>query len=86
MILCHKCSGVLASDAAEDISGLLGCSCISGYVRGFESELSRKDALVKQIKAQNIWLALYQQQGRAQRELDSVKNTINRLESLPEAE
>jgi DNA-directed RNA polymerase subunit M/transcription elongation factor TFIIS len=47
MILCHKCSGVLAGNKTE-IAGLSGCGCISGWIRGFEPSVSREEAIAAQ--------------------------------------
>lgn len=49
MILCHKCSGVLAGDTKET-EGLSGCGCISGWVRGFEPSLNREQAIAEQTQ------------------------------------
>ena len=63
MILCHKCSGVLASTKEENINDLLGCQCISGYVRGFEEEVNREEAITTQIERQDSWIELCISQG-----------------------
>ena len=81
MILCHKCSGLLAASTNESIEGLLGCQCISGYVRGFESEHTRKQAIACQIEQQWRWINLYERQGRNQ-SVDSLLAKIIRLEEL----
>jgi hypothetical protein len=81
MILCHKCSGVLANEGA-DASGLMGCGCISGYVRGFETPLTRGQAIAQQIKRQDEWIALYQRQGRSATEIGYVQELKAQLELL----
>lgn len=62
MILCHKCAGLLACDDKENVAGLRPCRCISGYVRGFEKEVTRLQAIEKQIRAAEQWIALYERQ------------------------
>lgn len=64
MILCHKCAGILARRKDEDATDMMRCGCISGYVRGFEPNLSRKEAIQKQIEACKQRAALYAGQGR----------------------
>lgn len=64
MILCHKCAGLLAHDTADDITGLNGCGCISGYVRGFEPRVDRPTAIATQLAAVRSRAALYASQGR----------------------
>ena len=81
MILCHKCSGVLANEGA-DTSGLMGCGCISGYVRGFEVPVDRAQAIAQQIKRQDELIALYQRQGRSAREIGYVMDDRSRLRLL----
>lgn len=61
MILCHKCSGLLSG---EKDTGLYGCQCISGYIRGFEPEVSLEQAAIEQVKREIEWFALYVSQGR----------------------
>jgi len=60
MILCHKCSGVLAGDTKET-EGLSGCGCISGWVRGFEPSLNREQAIAAQKREQERKLRLNSQ-------------------------
>lgn len=62
MILCHKCSGILAN-SGKDSSGLFGCACISGYVRGFEKVLNREQAINAQIRASRWRIDLIAKQG-----------------------
>ena len=81
MILCHKCSGVLAS-RGENTDGLFGCGCISGYVRGFEPNLSRQEAVVSQIKATNQRISLFVSQGRGDDYIAPLRSRIAKLESL----
>ena len=84
IILCHKCSGVLAgNDEAQ--RGLYGCGCISGYVRGFEPLLSREEAIEKQIQAQLGWIELFKSQKREPVWIYRCQATIDKLRSmLPE--
>lgn len=81
MILCHKCKGVLAVGEEND-KGLLGCSCISGYVRGFEPYLTREQAIAEQIQAQRQWIDLYTRQGRTETEIQRVREKLAALEVL----
>lgn len=64
LILCHKCSGVLAHTEDDKDHGLNGCQCMSGYVRGFEPSVSRELAATVQAKRELEWMALYVSQGR----------------------
>ena len=82
MILCHKCSGVLAACQDEDESGLLGCCCISGYVRGFEPIVSRSEAIQIQIKQQHHNIALYKRQCREVSFINHCVEKIDKLEGL----
>ncbi len=82
MILCHKCSGLLAYADNEDTTGLLDCSCISGYVRGFEPMLNRRAAIAAQLAAQKEWQLLYMRQNRSLTEINQVLEQIHRLEKL----
>jgi hypothetical protein len=66
MILCHKCSGVLAYADKMEIEGLLDCSCMSGYVRGFEPTVNRAQAIEAQQIHCNFRIELYRTQGRKQ--------------------
>lgn len=81
MILCHKCSGVLAYEKTEFTTGLLGCQCISGYVRGFEPKVFRSEAIQRQIKRQYDWIELYTQQGRSTAEIQVIWDRIERLKA-----
>ena len=81
IILCHKCAGVLVCEPGQD-KDLLGCQCISGWVRGFESVLDRAEAIAAQIKANEQRLATYIRQGRSASWLDRVQVVINRLVEL----
>jgi len=72
MYLCHKCAGVLLSEEQENTEDLLGCSCISGYYRGFEPKLNRKEAIAKQIARQIEWIELYTRQNRTNEEIEYV--------------
>jgi hypothetical protein len=65
MFLCHKCSGLLANRESENVTGLRGCSCVSGYYRGFEADLTREQAIGEQVKAAQSRIELYERQGRA---------------------
>ena len=76
MILCHKCSGVLACAKDED-GKLNSCRCISGYVRGFEPNLTLDEAATQQAMREIEWLALWVSQGREDEQ--HYKETLNRL-------
>lgn len=65
MILCHKCDGTFTI-----VSGLYTCSCMSGYPRGFENELTMEQALAKQASAKVKWLALYRSQERTEEDIE----------------
>jgi len=66
MILCHKCSGMLSFDRdSEVVTGLAGCRCISGWVRGFEPDLTRSEAVAAQIKRQQSDIDLYRSQRKS---------------------
>ena len=82
MILCHKCSGLLAYDEKDDTTVLLHCGCISGYVRGFEPVMDRKAALQAQIAAQTATIALYQRQQRSMAMIEPKVRLRAGLESL----
>lgn len=82
MLLCHKCSGVLSKSEHEDTSGLHGCECISGWVRGFEPNLTREEAIAEQIKACDQWIELFQHQGRSQDWIDEQEQRKQQLLAL----
>ena len=82
MKLCHKCAGLLANDETENISGLLECECISGYVRGFEPELTRPEAIKAQIEQQEEWKLLYMRQNRSYSEITRIQARIDLLSKL----
>ena len=82
MILCHKCSGLLASGDDEDVSGLLGCQYMSGYVRGFEVPVDRSQAILKQIAQQEQWIALYRRQEREPQWIERIEEKIAKLKEL----
>ena len=82
MYLCHKCAGVLAYEDAKDIEGLLDCSCISGYYRGFEKFLTRDQAIEAQIEAAKQLLALYERQGRGAQHLDYARTKLELVSKL----
>jgi hypothetical protein len=81
IILCHKCSGVLASEGSED-HGLLGCGCISGYVRGFEIPVDRAGAIERQIAAQCKRIETYTRQKLEPEWIRLCQKQITRLEKL----
>lgn len=82
MILCHKCSGLLAYDKKADTTGLLHCGCISSYVRGLVSVMDRKAVLQAQIDAQTAVIALYQRQQRSMAMIEPEVRLRAGLESL----
>ena len=86
MFLCHKCSGLLVNRESENVTGLLGCSCISGYYRGFEADLTREQAIDEQVKAAQSRIELYKRQGRSGNNDYSgyERECIERLENLKE--
>lgn len=79
MILCHKCSGVLANADSENTKGLRGCGCISGWVRGFEPEVDRDTAVRRQIMQCFERADLYTRQDRA---ADWVAREYEKAEAL----
>lgn len=81
MILCHKCSGVLAGEAQE-IKGLNGCGCISSYYHGFEPAVTRKEAITIQIAAIQQRRRLYLDQKRDQSFFDHCNANIDALDAL----
>lgn len=74
MILCHKCSGTFTATES-----LYGCSCISGYPRGFEKELTFEQASVEQFKriVQRVILFTFQK-----REPSEFSSEIQRLQLI----
>ena len=82
MILCHKDSGLLANDPDENIQGILGCGCISGWVRGFEPNLNREQAIRQQIEQCFNWIHLYTQQDRTQDWMDKQYARAEKLMDL----
>jgi hypothetical protein len=82
MILCHKDAGLLAARKDENVEGLLSCGCMSGWVRGFEPDLTREQAVAVQIKMQDSWIALYTTQKRADAEIEKVRQRKIKLEAL----
>lgn len=82
MILCHKCGGILAATKNEDCKGLHGCSCISGYVRGYEPELTREQAIESQIKYAEENVLLYMRQNRPLTEINQALRERERLRAL----
>ena len=81
MILCHKCSGILAS-RGEDGTGLYGCGCMSGWVRGFEPDLSRRDAIAAQENATRQRVALFAEQRRTDAEIAPYRERLEKLGQL----
>jgi hypothetical protein len=84
MILCHKCSGLLANSESEDVAGLRDCRCISGYVRGFEPVLNRAQAIDVQIDRTIERIELYERQGRNEQYLDPEWKVLGQLMLLKE--
>jgi hypothetical protein len=82
MILCHKCSGLLASGDSENTIGMFHCRCISGYVRGFEPNLARLDAIQCQLDGMQRRLTLYRSQGREAWYITPVVEIIARLTAI----
>lgn len=82
MFLCHKCSGLLVHHKSDDVSGLLSCSCISGYYRGFEPSLTRAQAIDAQINCTTARLELYRRQGRSAQYIDLELAKLEQLEEL----
>lgn len=82
MILCHKDAGLLAARADEDTTGLLGCECISGWVRGFEPDLTRAEAIRKQIAHAEESIRLYMQQGREAHWITDAQSRRDKLTLL----
>lgn len=76
--MCHKCCGILAS-GNEDTSGLYGCGCISGYVRGFEPNLNRSQAVGCQYVATEQRIKLYEGQGRLESEIAPKRDRLAAL-------
>lgn len=82
MILCHKCSGVLGHNDDENVAGLLSCGCMSGWVRGFEPNLGRLEAITAQIISLEDRLHLYLDQERDQHWINLVEQDIANLKAL----
>lgn len=82
MLLCHKCAGLLGHRTGEDITGLLNCRCMSGYVRGFEDDVTRAEAIVEQYDMQESWKDLFITQGRHKSELDVLEKKQEQLLAL----
>lgn len=82
MILCHKCSGILASSASENTQGLNGCGCISGWVRGGEPNLNRQQVITVQFYRCFEWIELYIRQGREQHWMDGQLERAEKLINL----
>lgn len=82
MIICHKCSGLLAYDKKDDTTGLLHCRCISGYVRGFEPVRDRKAVLQAQIDARTAVIRLWERQQRPMAWVETELRLRAGLESL----
>jgi hypothetical protein len=82
MFLCHKCSGLLANRESENVTGLRGCSCVSGYYRGFEADLTREQAIGEQVKAAQSRIELYERQGRAGQLLAYEQEWLKKIEEL----
>ena len=80
MILCHKCSGILAMNHNEDTSGMMECGCISGWVRGWEPHLDRIAAIREQITACENRERLYAEQGRPG--FNNMEERANELRKL----
>ena len=85
-ILCHKCSGILARRKDDNAEGLSGCGCISGWIRGFEKELTRKEVVEAQLSAAKRTMDLYASQGRPDFCRDYLTGRIERLEKIQEEE
>lgn len=82
MILCHKCSGILASACNENTSGLFGCGCISGWVRGFEPNRTREQAIETQFNECLSRVALYERQDRPKDWVDRQYERADKLLQL----
>jgi hypothetical protein len=82
MVLCHNCSGLLAYSNQDDTAGLRGCSCISGYVRGFEPDLTREQAIDAQIEEAAARIESYKRQGRSSQHIDPEMKTLEELKAL----
>jgi len=83
MYLCHKCCGTF-----EIHEHLQSCCCISGYYRGFEKDLTLKEAVEAQHEQIQRNLRLYARQGRkltdrnVQIELDNLYNILIAMNSI----
>jgi len=84
MILCHKCAGVLGYVERADIEGLRDCSCMSGWVRGFEPVLNCAQAIDVQIDRTIERIELYERQGRNEQYLNPEWKWLERLMLLKE--
>lgn len=82
MILCHKCCGILAKGDNEDTSGLYRCGCMSGYVRGFEPNLNRSQAVGCQYVATEQRIKLYEEQGRPESDIAPSRERLAALGKL----
>lgn len=82
MILCHKCSGILGATKDENTEGLNGCGCISGWVRGFESNLTRPEAIMEQMNACVRKIDMYRSQKCDPAWVESEEQTLERLRRL----
>ncbi len=78
MILCHKCGGLLT----EASTGLYGCGCISGYIRGFEPHLTRAQAIAEQVKETKERISMFIRQGRSESEIGFYRKRLAALENL----
>jgi hypothetical protein len=82
MFLCHKCSGLLVHDESENVAGLHGCRCMSGYYRGFELKLDRAQAIEAQIKRTEERIKMYERQERDAQYLEPEREWLRKLEEL----
>jgi len=82
MILCHKCAGVLTHAPDENMTALHGCRCISGWVRGFEPTLTRREAIAMQAHQALERALLFDWQGRNQAEVARELDVAIALERL----
>lgn len=80
MYICHKCAGVLKYDAkTESTVDLSGCTCISGYYRGFEPLLTREDVIKAQIEQAYERIVLYTRQKRKSDWIQAEQDKISKL-------
>ena len=82
MYLCHKCAGLLLNEESEDVAGLRGCGCISGYYRGFEKNLTREQGIEQQVVTIKERIKLYERQGRAGQLLAYEQEWLKKIEEL----